>query len=277
MKESASNNASQQTGRGYLFDNAGRETPSRFAALSALYDDETKRHLNNRGIRKGWRCLEIGGGGGSIANWLADRVGPNGHVLVTDIDPRFLQFETQPNVEVRRHDIGEDSLPEGAFDLVHARLVLLHVYQRQRALQKMIAALKPGGWLVDEEFDSLSLVADPTLRSGELLLKTYVAFARLLANSGVERRFGRLLFGLLRDQGLTEVSSEGRMCMWQSRSAGVSLMRANYEQARGDMIRAGYLTSEEFEADMAILQDPDFLMPSPIMWTASGQRPNGRV
>src|ERR1039458_7122444 len=39
------------------------------------------------------------------------------------------------------------------FDLVHARLVLVHVPQRAQALAAMVAALKPGGWLLLEEAD----------------------------------------------------------------------------------------------------------------------------
>lgn len=49
---------------------------------------------------------------------------------------------------------------------------------------------------------------------------------------------------------------------------------ANYEQARSDMIRAGYISEQQFGEDVAMLDNSDFLMPSPIMWTVSGRRPN---
>src|SRR5215470_17301474 len=97
---------------GYVFGNEGKEAPTRFAALSALFDPGTKQHIEARGLRPGWRCLEVGGGGGTIAAWLASRVGPDGRVLATDIDPRFLQSLEIPNLEVRRHDIVEEPLPE---------------------------------------------------------------------------------------------------------------------------------------------------------------------
>jgi 2-polyprenyl-3-methyl-5-hydroxy-6-metoxy-1,4-benzoquinol methylase len=35
--------------------------------------------------RKGWRRLEVGAGGGSIASWFAHRMGSEGHVLATDL------------------------------------------------------------------------------------------------------------------------------------------------------------------------------------------------
>jgi SAM-dependent methyltransferase len=265
-------NAQKLTDSAYLFDNAGQETPARFAALSAMYDPGTIRHLENCGTGEGWHCLEVGGGGGSIASWLADRVGPAGRVLVTDTDPRFMETLERPNLEVRQHDIANDPLPEKSFDLVHARMVLLHVPERAKALRRMIAALKPGGWLVDEEFDSLSVPPDPTLNSGEVLLKTHIAFSRFLEEHGVERRMGRLLCRRLRKYGLIAVGAEGSMAMWKWRSPGVSLMRANYEQVRGAMIDAGYITPQEFEEDIAALDEPAFMMPSPIMWTAWGRQ-----
>ena len=259
----------------YLLDNAGKEAPARFSALSAMFDSGTIRHLEERGVRPGWHCWEVGGGGGSIATWLARRVGPTGRVLVTDIDPRFLETLNVPNLEARRHNIVSDSLPPETFDLIHARLVLVHLPQWEKVLQRLISALKPGGWLLDEEFDSHSVPPDPSVSPGEVLLKTHMAMARLMADRGFERRYGRLLFGRLRALGLTEVGAEARMFMVQSGSAGAALLRANYEQLHGALIGSGYITEHEFSQDIARLDDPSFMMPSSIMWSAWGRRPTG--
>jgi 2-polyprenyl-3-methyl-5-hydroxy-6-metoxy-1,4-benzoquinol methylase len=75
----------------YLLDNAAAQAPARLAALADMFDATTRRHLLDRGIRPGWRCLEVGGGNGSIAKWLAERVLPDGDVLVTDLDTRHRQ------------------------------------------------------------------------------------------------------------------------------------------------------------------------------------------
>jgi tRNA A58 N-methylase Trm61 len=74
----------------YIFDNAQPQAARRFTSLEALYDPWTIQHLERTGIAEGWSCLEIGGGGGSISAWLADRVGECGHVLVTDLDTERL-------------------------------------------------------------------------------------------------------------------------------------------------------------------------------------------
>jgi len=258
---------------GYLLDNAGRETPARFNALASLFDSGTIRHFENCGVDSGWQCLEIGGGGGSIASWLAARVGSTGRVVATDIDPRFLKALNHPLVEVWQHNIVSDPLPEAAFDLVHARLVLVHVPQREEVLRRMISALKPGGWLLSEEFDSASLIPDPGVNPGETLLKTHIAMFCLMESHGVERRFGRFLLHRLRTYGLVNAGAEGRIFMWQANTPGASLMRANYEQLRDAMIQAGYITEQQFNQDLARMQEPAFMMPSAILWSAWGRRP----
>jgi SAM-dependent methyltransferase len=258
----------------YMLSNSGDEALDRFEALSALFDAETIRHLEARGVTEGWRCLEVGGGGGSVTRWLADRVGPTGSVLVTDIDPRFLIGLAASNVEIRHHDIATDPLPEAAFDLIHVRLVLIHVPQRERVLARLVTALKPGGWLVEEEYDSASLLPDPSVYPGEVILDTQQATMRLLESRGVERRWGRMLFEHLRTLGLRDIHAEARMSMWQGGSPGASLMKANFKQLRADLVDAGYITQQQFEKDIALLSDAAFVAPSPLMWTAWGRRPS---
>jgi SAM-dependent methyltransferase len=256
----------------YILDNAGREAFSRFQALSDIFDKGTIRHMEELGVGSGWNCLEVGGGSGSIAAWLAARIAPAGHLLITDIDSRFLESLKIDNVEVRQHNILTDPLPEAAFDLIHARLVLVHLPERERALSRMVAALKPGGWLIDEEID-ISTSPDPTSFPEEVLSKTFLAMLRVMDERGVDHRFGRRLYGQFRTHGLVNVAAEGRTFVWSKGSSGASLLRANYEQLRSDMIRAGYVTEREFEQDIAGLDDPNFMMPSPILWAAWGQRP----
>jgi SAM-dependent methyltransferase len=259
-------------GSRYLLDNGRKEAADRFAALSALFDPTSTRHLERCGVGPGWRCLEVGAGGGSIATWLADRVGASGAVLATDIEPRFLTALARPNLEVRRHDIGVDALPEGAFDLVHARLVLMHVPDRHQALEHMIGALKPGGWIVAEEFDSVSMPAAPDLCPSEARLETQIALLQLLEDHGVNRLYGRLLYGAFRSHGLVNVDAEGRVLMLRHGSPGESMLRANYMQLRSEMVDEGYISCEQVEADLKRLQDPHSAMPSAVMWSAIGRR-----
>src|SRR5262249_15810675 len=158
--------------------------------------------------------------GGSIANWLAMQVGATGRVVATDIDSRFLQALNHSSLEVWQHNLVLDPLPEAAFDLVHARLVLIHVRQRDQALRKMIAALKNGGLLLVEDFDATSLLPDDSFDSGETALVTQKAVHRLMEGHGFELRCGRLLLHRLREKGLADAGAEGRIFMWQAGTWG---------------------------------------------------------
>src|SRR5690349_10061380 len=59
--------------------------------------------------------------------WSAPGSASRRRVVVTDLDMRFLETVKLPGLEVWRHDLTCDPLPEAAFDLVHARLVLVHL------------------------------------------------------------------------------------------------------------------------------------------------------
>lgn len=257
----------------YVLDNAAEEASARFAALPRLYDPGTIRHLEQLGVAAGWRCLEVGGGGGTIAAWLCDRVGPTGHVLATDVNTRFLDRLRHPNLEVRRHNVASDPLPDGAFDLVHLRLVLMHLPQRDHVLERLANVLLPGGWLLAEEFDSLSMPPDPNVNPAETLLETDIAMREVMTAGGVDLRYGRFLPARLRTLGLVEVDAEGRVPLWRGRAAGGDLLRANFAQLREAILATGRLTVEEFERDLKRLDDEAFMRPSPLMWAAWGRRP----
>jgi hypothetical protein len=74
---------------GYLLDNVAPQAGGRFAGLEACYDQSTFGYLSALGLGEGWRCWEIGAGGGSVVRWMAARVGQSGAVLGTglNLDP----------------------------------------------------------------------------------------------------------------------------------------------------------------------------------------------
>ena len=195
----------------YLLDNQRSEAGRRFDALAELFDPSTFRHLAALGISPGWRVWEVGAGGPSVARWLADQVGREGSVLASDIDTAWLERDEQRRYEVRRHDVGTDPKPEGLFDLVHSRLVLVHVAERDRAIESMVSALAPGGWLVLEEADpGLQELACPDECGDAERLANQIrrAFRSLMAERDVDLALGRTLPRRLGEAGLTAVGSE---------------------------------------------------------------------
>jgi ubiquinone/menaquinone biosynthesis C-methylase UbiE len=256
----------------YVFDNAAPQAAARLAALAEVFDPGSRRHLCERGVAEGWRCLEVGGGLGTMTRWLSERVGPAGSIVTTDIDTRHLQQLRLANVEVRRHDVLTDPLPTGLFDLALARLVLEHLPDPDVALAKMIDAVRPGGWVVVEDFELLPGVATEEHGIAERISKTMAAMRYVSAAAGAHQRLGRSLASRLRVQGLKNVETEGRILLWRGRSTGAALSRLNFEQLREPILATGLVTRAEFEADMVALADDSFETRSPILWTAWGQK-----
>lgn len=105
----------------YVAADIDADTESRrLRLLEACRDPGTIRRLDRLGVSRGWGCLEVGAGHGSITRWLAERVGPTGSVIAADIDPRFLT-DMPAGVDVRRFDIRHDDLEVDTYDLVHCR------------------------------------------------------------------------------------------------------------------------------------------------------------
>ena len=256
----------------YVFDNSAPQARDRLASLAEVHDPGTIRHLLARGVADGWSCLEVGGGAGTITRWLSERVGPRGYVLTTDIDTRFLEAVGLANVEVRRHDILTDPLPDATFDLAYARAVLEHLPDPDLALDRMVRALKPGGWLMVEDMEATSsgLVQAPVDR----LSRTLLAMRRVIADAGADPVLGLTLAHRLRARGLMHVGHEGRVQLCRGNSAAARLARLNFEQLRVPILATG-VTAAEFAADLARLDDEDFEWRSATLWTAWGQRPVG--
>jgi SAM-dependent methyltransferase len=257
----------------YVLDNAKPEASGRFDALAAIFDAGTKRHVEALGPVDNWRCLEVAAGGGSIARWLAGRVGPGGRVVATDIDVGHLRTLSLPNLEVLQHNILGDVLREPAFDLVHARLLLVHLPQREEALDRMISALRPGGWLLAEEFDGMSTRADSELNPAETVLKSSLAWWAVMEAAGVEIGYGRRLAGRLKAHGLVEIDAEASIPLWQGGSPFSQLIKANWNQLHDQMVATGLVTEAELADDLERLEDPAFMSFAETMWSAWGRRP----
>ncbi|MCD2195736.1 methyltransferase domain-containing protein [Actinomycetospora endophytica] len=256
---------------GYLLDNRQSQAGTRFTALAELFDPSTFRHLDRLGVGPGWRCWEVGAGGVSVPAWLAERVGPAGQVIATDIDTSWL--DGLSGVQVRRHDVGSDDPPGTGLDLVHARLVLTHVPQRERALASMVAALRPGGWLVLEDADpglQPLLCPDESGPEQELANRLRRGFRALMAGRDADLAFGRTLPRLLRDQGLHDVGADAYFPI--TGPACTALEVATVEQIRGRLVDGGVATGAEIDehlANIAAGRVPD-LATSPMI-TAWGR------
>jgi SAM-dependent methyltransferase len=243
---------------------------SRHGLLAEGFDGGSGKLLRRLGLAAGWHVLEVGAGGGSMARWLADQVGPDGRVMATDIDLQFVG-EQPANVILRQHDIATDRLPAEHFDLVHARAVLQHVPAREQALANMIAATKPGGWVVIEDVDWLVFDA-------QALPEPFATLSRSVRQnhtqaSGYDGEWGRRMLGALRGAGLVDVDSRGKVVTMHGGTASAEWYLLALERARPAIVASGLLAADVVDAALAQARDPSFAVLGPLTISAWGRRP----
>jgi SAM-dependent methyltransferase len=261
-------------GASYVFDNAWQEERRRLDAVEAGWDPVSVASLQTIGVQEGWSCLEVGAGGGSIASWLCDQVGADGRVVATDLDPRFLNVINAPNLEVRRHDIVRDAVETGSYDLVHARLLLEHLPEHETALDRMIDALRPGGWLLIEDFDHTSFLPDPASDATYLSLweGCLRAFRALSASRGLDLAYGRRLLGLLQTRGLESTRAEGHAAMQPGGSPRSEMLSLSIAKMQEGLVSTGEVDAESLRQLTTMLRDPARLWMSQLMVTAIGRK-----
>ena len=162
----------------YAFPHSAEDESRRLELLEQRLDPLTKQRIQRLGVGKSARCLEIGGGRGSITRWLSHVVGPTGRVIATDVQIGFLSEIDASNVEVIRHDIRTGTFPPGSFDLIHTRAVLMHISPSVDLLRRIVTWLAPGGWLVLEEPDFGMWIGDADPAWATSPQSTQVAFGR---------------------------------------------------------------------------------------------------
>lgn len=113
--------------------------------------------LDRLGLREGWRCADIGAGGGDVTVALARIVARDGRVYAVDSDPQRRDQVAAAAAEAAQAQVvaltqaGEElTLPE-PLDLAYCRFLLMHVHDPVLVLSRMGAAVRPGGWVVAQE------------------------------------------------------------------------------------------------------------------------------
>jgi SAM-dependent methyltransferase len=127
--------------------------------LTGLRDDVYRRPLatalERLGLGSGWRCADVGAGGGDVSVALAEMVGRDGRVYAVDSDPMARDEVARAAAAhaqvIALTQAGEDlTLPEQV-DLAFCRFLLMHVHDPVVVVGAMAAAVRRGGWVVAQE------------------------------------------------------------------------------------------------------------------------------
>jgi SAM-dependent methyltransferase len=259
--------------RGYAYEHAWDEEDARLLGLEVALDAGSREHLLRLGVRPGVRCLEIGAGRGSIASWLAEQVAPDGVVVATDLETDFLErlAAGYPTMQVLEHDLTNEDLPSG-FDLVHARYLVEWLPDKLLALRRMVAALRPGGVLLVEEPDWVTIFETPD--SSALRHVMIAAMRYLEATSPIDTQYGRRVVDDLIAAGLDDVHAEGRCTIVRGGSpAAAGFLGLTVEKLRAPLIGDHRVSENEFSEALRILEDPSFSFMFPLTVAAWGRRP----
>ncbi|MEU5987384.1 methyltransferase domain-containing protein [Spirillospora sp. NPDC047418] len=255
----------------YVFHNV----PDQLVPLEAFLDPFTGGELDEIGVAKGWRCMDLGAGGGSVTRMLAERVGPEGRVTAVDQDVHMVP--SLPNVDVHTRDMSEDRpLPgEGPWDLVHARLLTHHLPNRREVVHRFAEALRPGGWLLLGEFirSEPRALAMPDAARRDIFTRVVDGFHDIMEAKGIDGYWGEQVHATMLAAGLTPVRTRWHAETWTGGDHGCKLLHNNILQKR-DAIEASGVPAEDVDVFLNdIMHDPAVVIRGHQFVSIRGRRP----
>ncbi len=232
----------------------------RMALLFAYHGQLTLEVLEAAGVACGWRCLEVGAGGGGITRWLARTVTPGGSVVAVDLETHWIEPLASEVVEVRRGDFGELNLGERGFDLVVAQMLLLHLPSPADACRRFVELCAPAGQIVvhDTDFSPLAL-ADATASEAAGL----AVMPDVMRAVGIDLSLGPKVGPLLEAAGATIEQIETRPSATLSdQRAAAEITAITIERFRDRTV----VPAEAIDAAVAALRDPKRPLTGPTRW-----------
>ena len=247
----------------------GTEERRRLELLEQCLDPMTTRSLDAIGVEPGWRCLEVGAGAGSVARMLCARVGPSGRVAAVDLDTRFLEDLGHENLDIHQQDVVTDGLPGDAYDLVHARMLLMHLPTREKFLEELAAMLRPGGWLLIEDLDIFPVLSLTDGLYRRMWTTTIAAFDSL----NVATTLGRKLPELFERAGLEAVEPVCQVPVFHGGTAFSDMLTASMVQLRPLMVASGF-SEADLDELARLMADPTQWLTAFAIYSVRGRAPH---
>lgn len=255
----------------FIFNQNQHAELDRLNHITMAFDPITKEHITNLNLPLNSRCLDIGSGTGSIASWLS--VGSrqkNFEVLALDRDGQFLPKQTSAdkNLTILKSDICTTPLL-GEFDLIHARLVLMHLRDRSEVLEKLVSWLKPGGWIILSELIDTH-TTDPLPSAYSKTMKTM--WEVLHKTIGTDCHWGNRLSDDLKTLNLKELGSSLHYPTLSNGSPMPAFWRLTWMEMKHHLLTTGGLNIDTYTQAMDTLNAGEVTDLPPGLITCWGQR-----
>ncbi|KAJ7913862.1 S-adenosyl-L-methionine-dependent methyltransferase [Mycena leptocephala] len=143
------------------------------------------------------RILELGCGTGA---WAIDAANdfPDAKVVAADVSPTLQGVLLPKNVNFQILDVTQNfPFEEGSFDVVHARLLLMHVPNAKDVLERAAKLVKPGGWFVLEEVNLHTLIES----GGPATSRVVALWSEILEARGADGDIGRKMEPIIKNTG----------------------------------------------------------------------------
>lgn len=265
------------TGRESGFDNDRPDALEQLRLLSEILDEDTFADLSEVGVAEGMRCWDIGSGAGSVAAWLADRVGATGSVLATDLKPDHMP--EHPRLTAVSHDLTAERWPDPGFDLIHARLVLMHLAGRDDLAVRLVSRLRPGGalmltdWFCDCAAGAVASPVDSHV--WKLWQRYHDAVHDLGARTGMSLDWAARTADVLRAAGHEDVTVKLHRASGRGGGPSALLARLHTFMLEWHLVHGAGITAEELAVIRGNLVDPAFEMATYHTYTTIVRVPEG--
>ena len=259
------------------FDNDASVAPEQLGLLAEILNRETFGILGEVVVSHGWRCWDVGTGDGSVARWLAARGGTNGLVVASDLKPQHVP--AHPRIEAIQHDLTKDPWPERKFDLIHARLLLMHLAGKESIAARLAAHLRPGGALVLSDWycgcAEEGLIKSPADEyTARIFQDFHDGVHKLAGQTGMDFDWARRMPDMLAAAGYANVTVRDYQAPGEGGGPSARLARLHSFMLEPFLLGQTNLTTADLAVIRETLLDPEFEMVTNHTYTAIVRVPN---
>ena len=193
--------------------------------------------IDQAAVRPGDAVLDLAGGTGDLARAFARKVGPEGRVVLADINAamlrqgrsRLVDAGVAGNVSIAQVDAQNLPFADGSFDCITIAFGLRNVTDKDAALRSMLRTLKPGGKTMILEFSAPSRMIKPAYDLYSF--KVLPTLGKLVADDSDSYRYLAESIRMHPDQETLKAMMEDagfERCRYHNLAAGIVALHIGY-------------------------------------------------